>query len=184
MLSPPCSRFSQIHRYFKKNKKAASSRQKDAEALELLQFAMDVAKSQFRNRRKFIFEHPASASSWQLDIVKSVKDIPGIYTVDFDQCALGLCTRVQQIPTKKRTRFLTNLPGVVHTFREFQCRCKPVHLVKGKNKKLHPHPKGLSRAAVYPPAMCYAMAKCIADHCKFKMSSLLLLSFGIECCMQ
>ena len=167
MLSPPCSRFSQIHRYFKKNKKAASSRQKDAEALELLQFAMDVAKSQHRNRRKFIFEHPASASSWQLDIVKSVKDIPGIYTVDFDQCALGLCSRVKQIPIRGRTRFLTNLPGVVHTFREFQCRCKPVHLVKGKNKKLHPHPKGLSRAAVYPPAMCYAMAKCIADHCKF-----------------
>ena len=72
VLSPPCSRFSQIRKYFQKNKEVASSEQKDAEAFELLQFAMDVANSQHRNGRMFIFEHLAGAPSWQL-----VSDAPG-----------------------------------------------------------------------------------------------------------
>ena len=64
---------------------------------------MDVAKSQHESRRKFIFENTARATSWELDIDKSVKDIPGIYTVDFDRCALGLCTRVKELCYLQKT---------------------------------------------------------------------------------
>ena len=172
VLSPPyridyCDRG-----YIKKNLRKEADPQKEAEAFELLQFAMDVAKAQHQNRRKIIFEHPVSATSWRTDIVKSVKDAPGIYTVDFDQCALGLCTKVKQTPTQKRTRLLTNLPGVVTKFREFQCVCEPVNLINGRKQKhmrLVGSEGGLTRKAyanVYPPAMCNAMAECIADHCK------------------
>ena len=40
--------------------------------------------SQCKAGRKFVFEHPASSSSWSLPCVKRLADFSGSYSVDFD----------------------------------------------------------------------------------------------------
>ena len=63
--------------------------QKIAAAMILLRHALQCAKIQYESGRKFVFGHPASATSWKLPEVKSMLELPGMHVVVFDQCMLG-----------------------------------------------------------------------------------------------
>ena len=45
--------------------------------------AATMSTSQYKAGRKFVFEHPASASSWNLPCVKRLADLSGVYSVDY-----------------------------------------------------------------------------------------------------
>ena len=88
----------------------------------LLRFSMLLATMQLRAGRKFVFEHPASASSWGESCVKALAGRRHVDTVIFDQCTLGLKSPVSEQPMMKTTKLLTNVPKILQTFKQFRCK--------------------------------------------------------------
>ena len=60
-----------------------------ADAVKHLEFVMKVYEKQVREDRFFLHEHPASATSWNLQSVKRVMGMPGVKVVNCDQCYFG-----------------------------------------------------------------------------------------------
>ena len=109
ILSPPCTAFSALQRLW--NFKTISREAAEAkleEGLVFLRHAMTCCRRQLDEGRYFCFEHPASASSWQYDVVKALMCFPGVFCITFDQCQLGLASKVEKKPMRKRTRIMTN----------------------------------------------------------------------------
>ena len=88
-------------------------------------------------------------------MVQHVKAQEGVTTLNFDQCAFGLCSIESGTLHKKQTTLMTNAPGIVELFSAKQC------------SKDHPHARvwgqegGMRRSAAaahYPAAMCEALA--------------------------
>ena len=130
ILSPPCTAFSFLQELFNYKKlPVAVVQQKIAAAMILLRHALQCAMIQYKAGRLFVFEHPASATSWKLPEVRSMLDLPGMYSVVFDQCMLGLKSKVHQIPMRKRTRFMTNSLGMAAAFRGCLCNRQHEHQV-------------------------------------------------------
>jgi hypothetical protein len=128
MLSPPCTSFSSLMHmwnYPKMNPEKASEMW--ALGMRFLEHSMRAAAVQVEGGRFFAFEHPASASSWKQVCTQTVKAMPGVQTVEFDQCMLGLVSKVTRTPMKKRTRVMTNCPMLVDMLRPFQCDRSHVH---------------------------------------------------------
>ncbi len=80
---------------------------------------------------------------------------PHMRKVHVHKCVYGLCSKVDRVPHKKPTTFLTNLGSMTHLF------------AQGFSKGGHPHRPsegsegGQSRAAhaqIYPPGLCNALA--------------------------
>ena len=65
---------------------------------------------QVAERRKFVFEHPVGATSWQLALIKKLLNVDNAERVSFDFCKLGMAIAVQdeELPFKKRTSVVTN----------------------------------------------------------------------------
>ena len=99
------------------------------EAHCLLDFAMMIAQRQMQRFKFFCHEHPQKASSWQRHTVQAVAALPGVMSVTFDQCQVGLKTPVSQQPLRKRTTLLTNSPQIVEVFAPLQCQCEVEHAV-------------------------------------------------------
>ena len=58
---------------------------------------MEAAEKQYHAHRVFAFEHPASATSWELPEVQQVAQLPEVHRVLFDQCMVGLKSKVEKI---------------------------------------------------------------------------------------
>ncbi|CAK9071951.1 Retrovirus-related Pol polyprotein from transposon RE1 (Retro element 1) (AtRE1) [Includes: Protease RE1 [Durusdinium trenchii] len=90
ILCPPCTAFSarQSLNFPRMDKgKVAVMIQTGMEHLEL---AMALAKWQHRRGRYFLFEHPASASSWKEATVEEVESLEGVEVVSTDMCMYGM----------------------------------------------------------------------------------------------
>ncbi|CAK0876009.1 unnamed protein product [Prorocentrum cordatum] len=85
--SPRCAPFSML-KYLNED----SEKQREAYAVghEHLRFAMELHALQVKHDRTFLHEHPWSADSWGLDIVKDVMALPGVEVGRGDQCVFGL----------------------------------------------------------------------------------------------
>ena len=154
ILSPMCTYFSPIMQLAKLGMDPAEFDRRYARALDHLRFAFRLIQLQISEGRYFLFEHPANASSWNLDFVKEVTDRPGCILVLTHQCRFGQQGR-DDIGTglvKKPTRFLTNCPGIAHHLNK-QCTGGHRHIQTVGNSKV------LSQCAVYPPALCHAIVK-------------------------
>lgn len=120
ILSPPCTMFSQLQhgnwgRMHGKWEKLRNG-------VQLLDFAVELAVKQTLAGRAFILEHPVAALSWRRPNVLQLLAMPGVATVEFDQCMVGLATPISGAPIQKRTRLATNLPAVVQVFTPLQCK--------------------------------------------------------------
>ena len=107
---PPCTVFS-VLQAANPNKDSPELRQRYYEALGFLGFCAEVYRMQAGAGRLYIHEHPASASSWKIDPMKTLAAEYGAYLVKGDQCMFGLMTRTiggGEAPAKKHTMFLTN----------------------------------------------------------------------------
>eukprot|EP00969_Alexandrium_andersonii_P240400 10612941-Alexandrium_andersonii.AAC.1 len=71
-----------------------------------------MASKQMAAGRAFLFEHPASATSWSLPSITEVASVEGVSKSTFDQCVFGLVSPAsadgQCKPIRKRTTFLSN----------------------------------------------------------------------------
>ena len=143
VLSPPCTAFSKLQSY---NKWSQKREREFWIGAQLLKFAAAIAKEQHQDGRYFIFEHPASASSWNRKEMQALAKLEGVEEVICDQCMFGLVTRStggQLKPAKKRTKFLTNVPELKD---ELGVTCDGKHehqqLVGGRAKKAEARKRG------------------------------------------
>ena len=83
---------------------AAAQAELDA-AIKHRAFAVFLCLKQAAEGRKFVFEHPVGASSWQLALVNKLLHVENAERVNFDFCKMGMEINVQgtMLPVKKRT---------------------------------------------------------------------------------
>ena len=121
-----------------------------AEAVEFVNFAMELAETQRRGNRSFVFEHPWQASSWKLESVVSMWAKSDVKEVLFDMCCFGMEARDADgvVPVRKTTRVLSNDEGILNMLdRRREEGHRHVVLVSGRPKS----------AAVYPERLCEAL---------------------------
>ena len=162
ILSPPCTMFSILNRnchHRRALEHPGEHSRRLAEAEGFVDFSVHLAMEQRRHGRFFVFEHPASASSWQLPSLGAALAAPGVVRFTFDQCRFGLVSP-RGAPLKKGTAFLTNSQAVVDRFANRRCQCTvPHHPIQGQEW-------GLALAAwagKYPPPLCAALAAAAAE---------------------
>ena len=160
MLSPPCTVFSQMQHSVKNRRRSQTAwNHRYNNGLELFRFALRLFLLQLRRGRYAVLEHPWLASSWQLPEVLALLTDSQVHAYVFDQCLLGLRTKVLQDPVRKRTKFLTNFLRLQQTFTiscdTNTCNHEPGHTV------LQGSEGGESRCTFpqqYPAGMCQALA--------------------------
>lgn len=123
-----------------------------------MRFVVKMYMILVRERRCFIHEHLAAATSWkQLEVVR-LRRLDGLRAVVTDQCEFGLISKDKwgQAPLKNPTRFLTNSRWVAEALhlmcqnekRDLKTRHRHVHLISGRASKTPVCPRGLCEAMV------------------------------------
>ena len=110
--SPMCTAFSTWQRlnWARSNDRAGMARAY-AEAVVHMRFVAELYAEQSAGGRYFLHEHPAYASSWQLECIADVMKLPNVQRVTGDQCMYG--AEIQSGPDRgepinKPTGFMTN----------------------------------------------------------------------------
>jgi len=147
IASPPCTLFSQIQ-YINGGPK---DKVKYEEAVALLEFAVELCLMQVRAGRKFIFEHPAYATSWRLPCLMKLREASGVQEKIFHMCQYGMRLRDKEgeAPVKKATRVCTNSVAIAEKLGE---RCPGNHrhviLESGRPALAAAYPKKLQDAFI------------------------------------
>ncbi|CAJ1415004.1 unnamed protein product [Effrenium voratum] len=165
MLSPPCTVFSQVQNTLQHRRKDLDLwKARFAEGLALFMFALMVFKAQVVAGRYAVLEHPWLASSWALPAVQNLLNtVANIRVLVFDQCLLGLRTTVRQLPVRKRTKLLTNWPGISPCF-NVRCSAETCNHVPMSHAWLQGAEGGVSRcrsAQEYPDTFCANFASSV-----------------------
>ena len=97
-----------------------------------MDFAVEIAISQITGDLHFLFEHPIKPEAWQQESMQKLMKMPGVITVELDQCAYGLSTTDEDgtAPVKRPTRIVTTL-----TAAELLLTRKCTNTNKGNNWK-------------------------------------------------
>ena len=59
----------------------------------MLEFSLEMCHKQRRVGRGFRFEHPLSATSWEMDPVKRIASMPEVHNSVFDMCMFGMTAK-------------------------------------------------------------------------------------------
>lgn len=161
LVCPPCTMYSPLQALFNLHKMDPETlAMRWAEAHGHLDFSMFLCKYQRRRRRYFIFEHPQRASSWTRPSVEEEASQPSAQKTTWDQCQTGLRTPDEaQVPIKKRTTILSNLPAVHHLFSPLQCNGSC-----GQHQHIEGSINGISLShwcQMYPAPMCEKLAEAV-----------------------
>ena len=108
ILSPPCTAFSTLRRLSDHKRNPDVVQREKREAIEHVQFSVQIARMQMKAGRGFLFEHPLHASSWTETELSVLKQEEGVFEVRLDMCAFGLQTK-DKMPALKPTLLLTNV---------------------------------------------------------------------------
>jgi len=160
MLSPPCTMFSQMQNLW--NVKKMEENQYQARMKEArchIDYSMQLAMLQYSASRYFAFEHPARASSWDLECIKRVATLRGVVKVPFDMCMFGKTTPFSKQPIKKRTFIMTNSAVLAHSLQGHCCDGSHLHIpCAGTEQGVL-----LSKwCQVYPQKLCQTIACAVA----------------------
>ncbi len=112
ILSPPCTTYSRLRQWSDTKRSPEVVDAERQEGLLHLRFAVAIAENQLRNGRGFIFEHPRSATSWQVSELQRLKARKGVFSIQMDQCEFGLRIekgKQQGLLAQKPTLLLTNV---------------------------------------------------------------------------
>jgi hypothetical protein len=161
MMSPPCTWFSQLMNLNWGKIKPVVREQAFLDATLHLEFCMLLADLQASQGRGWAFEHPDGAMSWRNTKVEAVLG-EGAMVARFDQCMFGLMSKVDKIPMRKRTKFMTNMTPLYAAFDKKFCDCGHDHqVVQGS--------EGSEKRSVwaqrYPPALCEAALRAFSAYC-------------------
>ena len=78
-----------------------------------LEFVAQLYREQIEGGRFFLHEHPEHASSWEVEAIKRILEIPGVSWVGADQCVYGQEVQFGEHcgqPIKKPTGLMSNAP--------------------------------------------------------------------------
>ena len=155
--SPMCTAFCQLNHinYFKmhpeeKRRRVHYGRRHLEICAKMYQIQHDVV-------RYFLHEHPAGASSWEEECIRTILNKDGVMRVVGDQCRYGLMTKDQNGVgfAKESTGFMTNSPCVAA---QLNRRCP-----NNRQHQIHQHvvlTNGRAKAAqVYPSGLCRAICR-------------------------
>ena len=95
--APPCTLFSPMQNINQKHHIGDAWERKKQEGIELLIFAAQCCWDQIERGMFFLHEHPATASSWSMDVVRELEAHPGVHVVTGDMCRWGMRVR-DEIP--------------------------------------------------------------------------------------
>ena len=160
--SPPCATFSTL-RFL--NKLPEERRQREMrKAIEHVNFCMAVYRWQIDNGRFFAHEHPWSASSWKLRSVVALRRHEAVRLVRCDHCVFGLTTwgkdsqgTRRELPARKRSGWLTNLPELAERLEAAQCDGKHEHA------PMIGDGDSVSRTERYPDKLVQCILKALRD---------------------
>lgn len=168
ILSPPCTVFSELQRLWNfKRMHPAKVQAMWRQGMLHLVHSIRCARRQLASDRLFVLEHPARASSWQTEEMKSLAAQPNVHSVVFDQCMTGLVSKVLKKPMRKRTRLLTNSVSVVRAFQGLRCDRSHTHqTIQGSEGGV----RRSTHAQCYPPPMVDRLARCCQEEIFARMS--------------
>ena len=134
---PMCGPFSSLMHWNYAKMQPEEIKKKLHAAISHVKFSLDMCLEQYKQGRCFLFEHPAGASSWELDMMKQMMELEGVYVAKFDFCALGMESvddNGEKGAAKKRTTILTNSKHIAEVLRQAQCSKlhRHIHLTNGK----------------------------------------------------
>lgn len=115
-VAPPCKSFSSLQN-LSMNRREESTElmqrylQNRKQGRDLLAFGVEVCHMCIQLGLKFVFEHPANATSWQERCLSKLAKLPGVHSCKTDQCAFGL--HGDQGLHRKPTRFISNSPEII-----------------------------------------------------------------------
>ena len=123
MMSPMCTAFSAIQNINKYRRPKDVIEKEIAEARRHIKFAMRICALQHKHGRYFVFEHPATASSWKLEEIMKIRRLEGVHITKFDMCEFGMYIEDKNGAglAMKRTAVMTNSPEVA---KRLQIRCR------------------------------------------------------------
>eukprot|EP00959_Pyramimonas_sp_CCMP1952_P319010 6674772-Pyramimonas_sp.AAC.1 len=167
IVTPPCTMFSKMLHINKMRMDQQKLNARLTEGHGFLKYSMSLCSLQYDQGRKFVFEHPAGASSFKEACVKRIMKLPGVAIARFDQCRFGLKSPSQK-PMKKRTVLMTNCMHTHQLFDQKWCNCGP----GVKHQVIEGHEAGVqlsSYASAYPDMMVSALVRgvsqSLSDHC-------------------
>jgi len=147
IVSPPCTLFSQLLNISGGPKDPV----KFAEAVRLVEFAVDMCMEQRKAGRKYIFEHPAGATSWRLPCLQELREQEDARSVVFNMCRFGmkLCDKQGLGLVYKPTRVVTNSVAIEEGL-ERKCTRdhRHVRLESGRAALAAKYPQELSDAFI------------------------------------
>ena len=114
--SPMCTAFSTWQRLNATRTNAGARRRAYKEACMHLEFVTQLYHDQVSEGRYFLHEHPQWASSWDLDCVQRLVQLPGIRRTRGDQCQYGAEAPhgpLKGSPVMKPTGFMSNSPEIL-----------------------------------------------------------------------
>ena len=110
IASPPCTVFSILQRMNSQPGEEGYKR-----AVAMVELAVDMCIAQHKAGRLFVFEHPATASSWKLQCLQHLSKMENMYEVDFDMCRFGMKVMTntgEEGLAKKTTKVYTNSEAI------------------------------------------------------------------------
>ena len=163
--SPMCTYLSNIMNLAKLRMKPGDFDRKYTHAVAHLEFMFELFDLQLKNGGHILFEHPASASTWSLPFVIEMSKRPGMQCVVAHMCRFGMSGRDHHGPglVLKPTKFLTSSSAIAAQLAR-QC-------VGGHRHISSLNAGGLAQFAVYPPALCHAIATGLAQQRKAEARS-------------
>ena len=150
VVCPMCGPFSSLQNWNYTKMEESEVSDKLGEAMEHLKFSLEMCIEQHENGRRFLFEHPCGARSWETSMVQSVAALAGVHKATFDFCKLGMETvdrDGKKAAAKKRTTIMTNSQHIARVLREAQCDGSHTHqhLLDGRAGPCQEYPEKFCR---------------------------------------
>ena len=174
--SPMCKAFSVLQSL---NKGSENYQVTLKHGLNHLKFCMDVYAWQASRGKKFLHEHPWSATSWKLDFVQKVAAMPGVEVRKGHQCPFGQTSTdaTGEGLVAKPTGWMSNCSEVLDAVAvECSNKSKPaaqhhrhVQLIGGR----------ASAAERYPPRLIKAILRGLRRHLQTPAKALAACSAGL-----
>ena len=80
----------------------------------MLEFAIEMCHIQRRAGKGFLFEHPLSATTWEMESLKKLANMPKVQKSVFDMCRFGMTAEdgEGEGQVRKSTQILTNVEAI------------------------------------------------------------------------
>ena len=141
-------------------------REKQSQAMPMVEFTASTAQYQIKNNRYFIIENPLKSKLWYTRVMQNLCRQYGVTHDNLDMCAFGARDPISHKLHLKPTSLLHNLPpnALLPIFK----RCANRYLSKKhEHEPLEGNAKGYGSrthlAQIYPWLFCKTLASCIAQ---------------------